>query len=186
MSKWSLPESLLVGGKSWPIRSDFRCGLDAMVALQADDLTVAEKADCICRIIFPDWREIYAEGLFSEAVEAAYRYLDCGRPQNTSGRQQKPVVFWDTDAPLIFDAINKTRGKDVRTEKMHWWTFCGLYMEIGQSTFADVISIRQKRAKGKKLEKTEKEFMRDCPQYFQKRENKHVMDDIQEYIDLLK
>ena len=34
-------------------------------------------------------------------------------------------------------------------------------MEIGESLFSSVLNIRQKRAKGKKLEKYEQEFYKD-------------------------
>lgn len=186
MSKrWGLPESLRVGVRDWPIRSDFRNGLDCMVVLQADDLDEAEKADCVCRIIFPDWKQIYQDGLFIEAAQAAFDFLDCGRPKNESPKNAPAVMEWERDAVLIFDAINKTRPTDIRAEKMHWWSFCGLYMEIGESIFAEVISIRQKRQKGKKLEKYEREFVKNFPQYFTKKANAEVMDDIEEYQALL-
>ena len=41
---------------------------------------------------------------------------------------------------------------------MHWWTFLGLFSEIGECTFASIVNIRNKRNKGKKLEKHEQEF----------------------------
>ncbi len=41
---------------------------------------------------------------------------------------------------------------------MHWWTFIGYYMGIGESVFSEVINIRSKNQKHKKLEKNEKEF----------------------------
>ena len=44
---------------------------------------------------------------------------------------------------------------------MHWWTFIGYFDEIGEGTFSQVLSIRQKRAKGKKLEKWEQEFLKN-------------------------
>lgn len=44
---------------------------------------------------------------------------------------------------------------------MHWWTFFGLYMEIGESTFSTVVSIRDKKRKGKKLEKWEQEYYKN-------------------------
>jgi hypothetical protein len=68
---------------------------------------------------------------------------------------------WEQDAPLIMPAINKVAGREVRAvEYMHWWTFLGLYMEIGESQFATVINIRQKLQKKKPLEKHEKEYYR--------------------------
>ena len=75
---------------------------------------------------------------------------------------------WEQDAPIIVPAVNKVFGQDVRgVEYMHWWTFLGLYMEIGESIFSQVVSIRQKKQKGKKLEKWEEEYYR---------ENKHLID----------
>ena len=41
---------------------------------------------------------------------------------------------------------------------MHWWTFIGKYMEIGESVFSTVVSIRDKKRKGEKLEKWEQDF----------------------------
>ncbi len=56
----------------------------------------------------------------------------------------------------------KVVGHDVRgDEYMHWWTFLSGYLEIGECTFSHVISIRQKKAKGKKLEKWEQEFAKE-------------------------
>ena len=44
---------------------------------------------------------------------------------------------------------------------MHLWTFIGAYMEIGEGLFSNIIHIRQKKAKGKKLEKWEQEFYKE-------------------------
>ena len=41
---------------------------------------------------------------------------------------------------------------------MHWWTFLGSFGEIGEGLFSTVIHIRQKKARGKSLDKWEKEF----------------------------
>jgi hypothetical protein len=44
---------------------------------------------------------------------------------------------------------------------MHWWTFLGLFNEIDEGLYSTVIGLRVKLAKGKKLEKWEKEFYRE-------------------------
>ena len=44
---------------------------------------------------------------------------------------------------------------------LHWWAFLGLFYEIGEGLFSQVINIRLKKAKNKKLEKYEKEFYRE-------------------------
>ena len=69
---------------------------------------------------------------------------------------------WEQDAPHIIPAVNKVLGGEVRSmRELHWWTFLSAYMEIGQSLFSSVLSVRQKKAKHKKLEKDEEEFYRE-------------------------
>ncbi len=44
---------------------------------------------------------------------------------------------------------------------LHWWTFIAAYMEIGNDcSIAQIVSIRDKLARGKKLEKHEREWYR--------------------------
>lgn len=39
--------------------------------------------------------------------------------------------------------------------------FLGAYMEIGESLFSQILSVRMKKAKGKKLEDWEREFYKE-------------------------
>ena len=82
------------------------------------------------------------------------------RGRRCVNRQDGPrSMDWAQDAPLIFPAVNRAAGFEVRSvEYMHWWTFVGLFMEIRESVFSTVLNLRQKKNRGKKLEKHEKEF----------------------------
>ena len=184
---WELPESLRVGQREWLIRSDFRCALDCMIVLEADDLDEAEKADFVCRILFPEWEELYKENLFQDAVIAAFDFLDGGRPKNKggNGQENKGRVFsWSKDAALIFDAINKGRNTDIRRENVHWWTFLGYYMEISESLFSSVLSLRIKLRDGQKLDKSEKEFVQRNAQYFDIKNDEMHMEEADELLEL--
>ena len=44
---------------------------------------------------------------------------------------------------------------------MHWWTFMGLFNEIGEGMFSTIVSIRSKKLKRKKMDKWEMDFYRD-------------------------
>ena len=69
------------------------------------------------------------------------------------------MMDWEQDAPLIFAAVNRVAGREVRADAfLHWWTFLGLFMEIRDSTFATVLMLRQKKARGKPLEPWERDF----------------------------
>ena len=66
---------------------------------------------------------------------------------------------WEQDESIMFPAINKVAGFETRSaEYIHWWTFLGYYMEISDGIYSQVLALRMKRAKGKKLEKWEREF----------------------------
>ena len=155
-----LPKSLEVGGVSWEIRSDFRPALDIMAAFVDPELSDAEKSEVMLTILYRDFDKIPQEH-YAEAAERAVWYLDCGRVQDTSCVH--PRVFdWEQDEQIIFPAVNKVAGYETRSvEYLHWWSFMGFFMEVGDGLFSTVVGIRQKKAKGKKLEKWEQEFYRN-------------------------
>lgn len=158
MFSWDLPLALTVGGRSYHIRTDFRAALDIMAAFNDPNLDNAGKMQVMVEILY---EEIPPEECLEEAIKQALWYLDCGKKED--GRKRPQVMDWEQDAPIIFPAINKVAGREVREpgQYMHWWTFVGYFEEIEEGTFSQVLAIRQKRAKGKKLEQWEREFLND-------------------------
>ena len=156
MRAWDLPTSITLGDKEYKIRTDYRAILDILTYFS--DPEYKEEAWEICiRILYEDWETIPPEYL-EEACIKASEFIDAGIESN--GHSPK-VMDWEQDAGLIIPAVNRVVGYEVRSvDYMHWWTFVGAYMEIGESLFSTVVSIRSKVAKGKKLEKEEREFMR--------------------------
>lgn len=155
---WELPESLTVAGREYEIRTDFRDVLRILTALSDPDMEEQEKIYVCLFILFWDFEELPPDG-YEEAFQAAIRFIDCGRNWEESPQKSPRVMDWEQDGSLLFPAINKVAGREVRTvDYMHWWTFMGCYMEISDGVFSTILSLRQKRAKGKKLEKWEQEF----------------------------
>lgn len=108
--------------------------------------------------VFVDFEALPADD-YEEAFQAAAHFIDCGRDWQDSPKKSPRVMDWEQDKSILFPAINKAAGLEVRTVPyMHWWTFMGYYMEISEGVFSTILSLRQKRAKGKKLEKWEQEF----------------------------
>ena len=152
---FDLPTALEFGGRTWAINSDFRDVLRTLTAFEDPDLTDGEKVYICLHNMYPDLADIPA-GDMQAAFDAAVGFIDHGqRGDGTSPR----TMDWTQDAPLIFPAVNRAAGFEVRSvEYMHWWTFVGLFMEIRESVFSTVLNLRQKKNRGKKLEKHEKEF----------------------------
>lgn len=164
MSAWELPTSLEVGGKERQIRTDFRAVLDILKYFNDPEYEPDEQWEVCLRILFTD--EVF-ESFTSEEVQEAEQqavwFIDMGIKDD--GKVKPRTMDWEQDAPIILPSVNRVIGKEVRAmEYLHWWTFLGAYMEIGESLFSQVLSIRMKKAKGKKLEKWEQDFYRDNKQ----------------------
>ena len=160
---FDLPTSVSFGGKAWDIDPDFRQVLRILSAMEDPDLTEGEKA-AICLVnLYVDADQIPPE-LAQAAFDAAIRFIDHGAGDGPEGlaSRRKPgprTMDWTQDAPLIFPAVNRAAGFEVRDAPfLHWWTFLGYFMEIRDTVFSTVLSLRGKKARHKKLEKSEQEF----------------------------
>ena len=164
-SAWEFPTSLNIGDVDYEIRTDYRAVLDLLTALADPELTDEDEqmtaymqSQVILQIMFPDCDNIPVEHI-QEALEKVSEFIDMGISDD---RKKPKTMDWEQDAPILIPAINKVLNCEIRAQKyMHWWTFLGAYMEIGESLFSNVIHIRQKKAKGKKLEKWELDFYKE-------------------------
>lgn len=156
-NRWELPTSLDVGGVGVPIRTDYRAILDILAHFNSPEYEEDEKQLICLKILYTE--EIPHERQ-AEAIQQAIAFIDGGEKKESGGNPR--LMDWEQDAPLIVPAINKVLGGEVRAMPyLHWWTFVGAYMEIGEGVFSSVLAIRQKKAKHKKLEKHEQEFYRE-------------------------
>ncbi len=155
-----LPQELEVNGHTYAIRSDFRDVLKIVVAFGDPALEDKEKV-YICLFILYEAFDTIPEADYETAFRAAIAFIDHGA-RGDEGDQSKPsprVMDWEQDESLLFPAINKVAGFETRAaEYVHWWTFMGYYMEISEGVFSNVLALRMKKAKGKKLEKWERDY----------------------------
>lgn len=168
MYAWKLPTSLNVGGRDYKIRTDYRVILDILSAMNDPDIfepgmteneMQTEKVLTMLQILYIDFDRMPPSD-WKEAAEKACDFIDCGIKDDGSPKPR--LMDWDQDAPIIVPAVNKVCKSDIRSVKyMHWWTFFGYYMEIGECMLSTVVSIRDKKRRGKKLEKWEQEFYRN-------------------------
>ena len=150
-----LPTKLEVGGEEYAIRTDYRAALDIFLALCDAELDEYNKAmECI-DILYVD--DVPPEH-WQEALEKCFWYLRGG--EDEPKQKQPQLVSWSQDFNIIAAPISAIVGKDIRGIEMHWWSFLSAYMAIGDCLFAQVVAIRDKLKRGKKLEKHEREFYR--------------------------
>ena len=140
---YGLPVTAVVNGTEYDIRSDWRAILDIITAIDDPDLSEQEKAYTALFIFYRDFDSMPIEDYQEELKK----------------EKKKPkLVDWEQDFNLIIGPINKVAGTEIRAlEYLHWWTFISYYNEIdGESTFARVVGIRDKKARGKSLDKEER------------------------------
>lgn len=159
---WDLPIAVEINGKSHPIRNkcDYRVVLDVICALNDNELTDEEKVKCALLIFYED---ISAIDDFEVAIKEMFRIINSGEEQEENQEQKPALMDWEHDFSQLAPPISRVLGYDVRTpdKYTHWYSFLGGYMEIGECTFSTIVSIRSKRAKGKKLDKWEEEYLRE-------------------------
>ena len=156
---FELPTKLNIGGTDYAIRSDYRAVLEICTALSDGELSDGEKALVALEIFYPEFDKM-SPTFYREAIEKCYAFIDYG--QSNQGKRGPRLMDWEKDFPHIVAPINRVAGTEIRSvDYMHWWTFLSYFFEIGDCLFAQIVSIRNKQARGKKLEKEEREWLKN-------------------------
>lgn len=152
-----LPTSLYVGGEKWEIRSDYRIILRIFEAMEDKELSESEKLYVALDLVYVNFGKM-PKALYKEAYEKASAFMECH--DRSDDKKNPRLINWEKDEHMIFPAINAVAGCEVRSiPYMHWWTFLGYFESVdNESLWSFVLSIRQKKAHGKKLEKYEQDF----------------------------
>jgi len=153
---YRLPTSLVVNGVDRPIRYQYTAILDIISAINDRELKDNEKVYVFLYILYEDFEDMPEED-YEEAFRVGQEFMDNGVESEKKDNVKR--VDFDQDARLLIPAINRVAGREIRLDPdIHWWTFLGWFMEIGDCTYSQVLNIRSKKAAGKPLEKWEQEF----------------------------
>lgn len=169
---YELPISIEVNGREYKIRNraDYRMILSCFDALNDEELTPYERTMAALIIFYEDFNELDDVADWKdldEGIQKMYDFFNCNQPEIKQSHNSYNLIDWNADANLICSAINVVAQKEIRAEKyMHWFTFFGYYMAIGECVLTSIITIRYKIASGTKLEKHEQKFKEENPQYF--------------------
>jgi len=166
-SPWNerLPTRMEIGGAEYEIRSDYRAALDICAALSDPELDGRERSIAALTIFYPGLDGMPPEH-YQEAVEQCLRFINGGGEE--APRKAPKLVDWEQDFQSIAAPINRVMGLEVRAaEYLHWWTFLAAFYEIGDCTFAQIVQVRDRLARGKPLDKQDQEWYRN---------NRHLVD----------
>ena len=170
---YRLPTKVTVDDLEFNIRErgDFRMVLDCFNALQDEELSEDYRVLASLLIFYNelnDFEDLQRyEPQLSSLTKEMFRFINGGEDNSPGAERDVTLVDWEQDAQIVCAAINNVANQEIRSvDYLHWWTFLGYYMSIGQSVLSTVVSIRDKIAHHKKLDDWEKEFKRNNPKYF--------------------
>lgn len=163
----TLPTSLEVDGELVKIDSDFRTALLVMQMYNDRAISLQSKNGLMLSMIYSvldDNGEVVStlpENV-EEAANKAIWFLNIGMEEqdNVESKSKPRLIDYEKDSQHLFSAVNNVLSREVRSDDyMHWWTFYGFCQSIDDSSLmSNIISIRSKRASGKKLDQGELEF----------------------------
>lgn len=160
----NLPEAIRIQGKDYQVNTDHRTGIDIMIAFEDPDLTDNEKAAILLDRLY---REKPQD--LNQAVTKGIKFLDGGETPSQEGSAHPGMRLYSftKDARLIYAAFRQTHGIDLQNEKLHWWQFLALFMDLGaDTTFTNLVGMR-KRVKTGKATKEEKKAAREMGDIFE-------------------
>ena len=166
---WNLPISVEIDGTEYPIRNkcDYLVVLEVIKALNDEDLDMQYRIQCALFIFYGndelDTKEKVLMAFRTKentqiAINEMTKIISLGEEKEQDDKPQ--IMDWEHDFSHIAPPINRVLGYSVRDENnyTHFWDFIGAYQEIGECSWANIVSVRSKRMKGKPLDKWEREF----------------------------
>ncbi len=172
---YRLPTSITTkDGKQYAITNngDYRVVLECFEAMADTELSEDERVLASLLIFyneFGDYDDLSEldNDTITELAQAMFEFFNCNQPEGVGCNTNRKLIDWEEDEHIIVAAINNVAKTEIRSlDYLHWFTFMGYYLSVGESVLSTVVSIRDKIVKGKKLEDYEKKFKQDNPQYF--------------------
>ena len=120
------PDTITVGGREYPVETDFRVWVDFQSILTADG-EEREKAERLARFMA-------RLGLppSKEALEAMLAFYTAeSRERAVAARKDRPTAFdFQQDSEYIYAAVMGAYGIDLTAAALHWWRFKALFKAL--------------------------------------------------------
>ena len=115
-----LPTSITIGNNEYNIDTDYRNILLALTAFEDVNLSDSEKMYILMRRVLRDNLDLIPNEELETALLEVKKFINCGKDEGNKNVSKK-LIDWEQDEALIFPAINKVAGKEIRhVEYMHW------------------------------------------------------------------
>lgn len=124
----TLPSTVKIGGKNYPINTDFRAGVKfEMLIMKGEDNFIT-----LLKPFFPDKIPADLEG----ALKAVELFYCCGSlPEKNDKPESKKIAYsFAADSEAIFADFWQYYNIDLSQEGLHWWTFRALLFGLPEKS----------------------------------------------------
>ncbi|MDU7339019.1 MAG: bacteriophage Gp15 family protein [Clostridium sp.] len=150
-----LPSATEIDGVCYDLNTDYRIGLQIMIAFEDPELTEFEKQLVMVNLLYNNVPKNKAK-----AAEMAVKFLNCGQDTKQGSEEVDSTRYysWVQDARYIMSAIEQSYNIDLSVDRLHWWRFSSMFLDLKEDCFfSRLIYLRKQKSKGK-LTKEEKEW----------------------------
>ncbi len=148
----SLPETVIVDGREFPIESDFRAGIQFELTILDKKMTDKEKFKKVMEVFYGNTPPHNK----SEALKAIIGFYKCQfsseehKPEEKTDEEEKteqkpPKRIYDFkyDDGYIYAAFLQQYGIDLTEARLHWWRFMALFKALTEDTlFVKIMGYR--------------------------------------------
>lgn len=133
MSYTKPPESIEIGGKAYPVDTDFRTWVEFSSKLRdAKD----DKSAFFELIRFARSQKLPVKG---DAFEKILEFYACGKQakakkddnKRSNAKKNRRAVDFEQDSDYIYAAFMAQYQIDLHTAQLHWWDFLSLFHALG-------------------------------------------------------
>ena len=142
----TLPETVEVDGRVFPIRTDFRISIMFELLVGDGQLTSEEKLKQTLLLYYVD--EIPSD--YGKAIDQVLNFYACGKQKKQTNTNHKRKGFksaiysFEHDDGMIFSAFYDQYGIDLNeVEHLHWWKFKAMFDALrSDHEFVKIMSYR--------------------------------------------
>ncbi len=168
----TLPKTVSIDGKEYPIRYDFRIGMQ----FERIQNSGTDDRDRVIRLL-----QIYYPGIpanVTEAIRQMLWFYRCGEPEEEDEEAKKkrqryqrrnsrdPAFSFSQDAPYIYAAFKEQYGIDLTGADLHWWKFMALFESLNEETkMSKIMYYRKANTSG--LPRERRAFLNEMKKLYQ-------------------
>lgn len=157
----SLPDTLTISGRAYPIDTDFRVWIQYELLLTSDsELNDDEIFGEILHLVFPEQRP--PDGYEAETAEQIMWFYRCGKEdKKQSDNSGEDIFSYDYDDGYIVAAFKQQYGIHLNHSKLHWWEFHAYMLALSENTeFVRIMGIRAMKINPKLPAETKNYYQR--------------------------